>query len=61
MVRWVDPPGGWKYGFPKIWNGEGDIMDWLVQSGYPKREIDRLGVYFYLRQWPADNSATCSD
>ena len=61
MVRWVDPPGGWKYGFPKIWNGEGDIMDWLVQSEYPKRDIDRLGVYFYLRQWPADNSATCSD
>lgn len=48
---WVDPPSGWQYGFPKIFNGEGDIMEWLVDNGYPQKKIDQLGDNFYTRHW----------
>lgn len=51
LYRWVDPPSGWRYGFPKIWNGEGDLREWIISKGYPKREIDRMGDYFFIRQW----------
>lgn len=50
-LRWIDPPSGWKYGFPKLWDGNGDMREWMIQKGYPKREIDRLGEHFYVRQW----------
>jgi hypothetical protein len=50
----VDPPGGWRYGFPKAYDratdGD-DFMAWLVAQGYPQAEIDRMGDHFYVRQW----------
>jgi hypothetical protein len=55
MFRYVDPPSGWKYGFPKAWNGEGDMYEWLVEEGYPQSEIDKLGKYFYVRCWASDD------
>ena len=51
MVTWIDPPSGWKYGFPKTWDGKSNIMEWLVQNGYPKKEIDSLGNNFFYRAW----------
>lgn len=46
----VDPPSGWKYGFPKevkAYSAYGGIpmkMElWLVSQGYPQHEVD---------QWP---------
>jgi hypothetical protein len=51
MKQWIDPPSGWRYGFPKIWSGEGDVMEWLISQGYPQREIDSLGDYFFTRSW----------
>lgn len=53
MALWIDPPSGWRYGFPKIWNGQGDVLEWLIENGYPQKEIDRLGEQFYTRQWNA--------
>ena len=50
---WVDPPGGWKYGFPKIKLDDSDTLEWLVKHGYPKEEIDKLGKHFFTRQWEA--------
>ena len=50
---YVDPAEGWRYGFPKIWSGEGDVLTWLVAQGYPQREIDSLGDDFYTRHWAA--------
>lgn len=49
----IDPPSGWKYGFPKPYiNKEGlSLNEWLVKSGYPKEEIDSYGEYFYCRYW----------
>jgi hypothetical protein len=50
----VDPPGGWRYGFPRAYDrvtdGD-DFMAWLVEQGYPQAEIDRMGNHFYVRQW----------
>ena len=50
---WVDPPSGWQYDFPKIWNGEGDFNEWLVKNGYPKKIIEEMGEHFYVRSWYA--------
>jgi hypothetical protein len=52
---WVDPPSGWKYGFPKIWDSEqdGSMREWMLKCGYPQREIDSCGEHFYIRQWEA--------
>ena len=51
MKRWIDPPSGWRYGFPKLWNGQGNLNDWLIREGYPRKEIELLGEQFYVRQW----------
>lgn len=50
--RMIDPPSGWRYGFPK--QLPEDILDvhaWLISEGYPQSEIDSMGNYFYCRQW----------
>ena len=41
----IDPPNGWRYGFPKMLPlipKEGKnfrLKDWLIQEGYPPHEI----------------------
>jgi len=48
----IDPPSGWKYGFPKeLPKGTVNVNEWLVANGYPQKEIDDCGDYFYVRQW----------
>ena len=35
----IDPPEGWKFGFPKIFIGDVktlNILEWVVEQGYPK-------------------------
>jgi hypothetical protein len=60
MVRklWVDPPSGWRYGFPKLWDPEvnENCLEWLVAEGYPQKEIDKMGKHFYTRQWYDDEN-----
>ena len=51
-VIMIDPPSGWKYGFPKVLPEDRDMntfntKKWLVENGYPQREIDSCGDYFY--------------
>jgi hypothetical protein len=50
---YVDPPKGWLYGFPKIWdkNKDPDFYSWLILEGYPQKEIDKMGDFFYCRIW----------
>jgi hypothetical protein len=43
---YIDPPSGWKYGFPKKapdnlreMNGT-HVNDWLVDNGYPREEVE---------------------
>jgi hypothetical protein len=56
MKKWIDPPSGWKYGFPRVFDTEkdGNMREWLVANGYPQEEIEDLGEYFFVRQWLTD-------
>jgi hypothetical protein len=56
MKKWIDPPSGWKYGFPRVFDTEkdGGMHEWLVANGYPREEIEDLGKHFYVRQWLTD-------
>ena len=49
----IDPPSGWKYGFPKPIpeDRKKDSLVWLVEQGYPQELIDKLGEHFYCRYW----------
>ena len=51
-VKMIDPPSGWKYGFPKpIPEDVKDELKWLVENGYPQEEIDSCGKHFWCRYW----------
>ncbi len=59
-TRIIDPPSGWKYGFPKpIPDDIKDVIPWLVENGYPQEEIDKLGEHFYCRYWDSDTCPIC--
>ncbi len=47
---YVDPPEGWRYGFPKIYNKEkdGDMLEWLHRNGVPE-DVELA----YIRTWEA--------
>jgi hypothetical protein len=53
MKLWTDPPSGWKYGFPKVWDSElyPNFDSWLLREGYPWGLKESFGQYFYVRQW----------
>ena len=52
MTRMIDPPSGWRYGFPKpIPDSVIEVKVWLVENGYPQSEIDSCGEHFYCRYW----------
>ncbi len=46
MKIWVDPPSGWQYGFPKVYDEEvdGPMLEWLKKEGYPEEPT-------YIRSW----------
>ena len=50
----IDPPEGWRYGFPRIvpsyiLGDEKMLGRWLIKQGYPKKHID-LAIK-YSRYW----------
>ena len=48
----IDPPSGWMYGFPKaIPNDVKDFNKWLVENGYPQKELDRFESGVPCRFW----------
>jgi len=53
MVTYIDPPSGWRYGFPKVFPKEAHdrTLEWLVEEGYPQWEIDKMKKHFYCRYW----------
>ena len=53
---WVDPPEGWKYGFPAIYDPEtdGQLSDWVVRKGYPLLTIKEYGDAWAVRCWPVE-------
>ncbi len=49
----IDPPSGWKYGFPKSVTQEEyskikDFKAWCIANGYPKLEADSYGEHFHV-------------
>ena len=54
-VTIYDPPSGWKYGFPKkvpesVLKGKnGEFRQWLLDEGYPEKDIDFALIYG--RRW----------
>lgn len=37
----IDPPSGWKYGFPKeLPENVTDLRQWLIDNGYPETQVD---------------------
>ena len=53
---WVDPPEGWKFGFPAIYDPEkdGQMSDWIVRKGYPLLTIKEYGESWAVRCWPVE-------
>jgi len=51
MKYWVDPPSGWRYGFPKVWDSEHqpNVVGWLLLNGYPAKDVNF--ACGYLRMW----------
>ena len=49
----IDPPQGWKYGFPKDFDPYLDppLRQWLVEQGYPQELIEAAGSGFSVRTW----------
>ena len=55
MSKYIDPPSGWMYGFPKpIPEYISDIRAWLITNGYPEEEIESWGDNFTYRCWYDD-------
>ena len=58
QVEFVDPPSGWMYGFPKCFpypRPEGfDVLKWIIEQGYPQKEVDKFGDNFICRHWIDD-------
>lgn len=50
MMMWVDPPSGWRYGFPKIYKHDRSVKQWLIDNGYPENDVDWAAEY--IRCWP---------
>lgn len=52
-TKWVDPPSGWRYGFPRLYDPikeKGVSMeDFLIHHGYPEDEVDF--ALKHLRVW----------
>lgn len=50
MKTMIDPPRGWKYGFPKeLPDDIEDIRSWFIENGYPETEVDF--ALQYCRMW----------
>lgn len=52
MATIIDPPEGWRHGFPRrLTRREGQTLEeWLEEAGYPKVLIDQ-GMANHCRYW----------
>lgn len=47
---WVDPPTGWRYGFPDVYDGKMPFRKWIESKGYPMKDWDKWAKN-YVRVW----------
>lgn len=53
MIRMIDPPSGWRYGFPKqLPENVKDLRQWLIDEGYPEKDVDF--AMKHCRYWEQD-------
>ena len=52
----VDPPQGWRYGFPKVWDRREnpDCREWLIENGYP-RSLAEAGLPCTFTEVPGND------
>jgi hypothetical protein len=52
---WVDPPSGWRYGFPRLYDPakDGDMVEWMIANGYPET-LARQGLACTFTEWKED-------
>jgi hypothetical protein len=52
---WVDPPSGWRYGFPRLYDPatDGDMVEWMISNGYPET-LARQGLACTFTEWKED-------
>jgi hypothetical protein len=61
MKTMIDPPYGWRYGFPKALpddispDNPKQIRAWLLSEGYPERDVDF--AMSYCRFWEQDENS----
>lgn len=51
-VTMIDPPTGWRYGFPKVFDHNPDYEtfgNWLIRNGYPESYVELATQY--SRYW----------
>lgn len=53
----IDPPNGWKYGFPMKFDMEkdGNLNEWLVSKGYPQSMVDIFDGIVPCRYWSEED------
>ena len=56
MAFMIDPPSGWKYGFPKKWDIRKTLEQMLLDAGYPESETQF--ALKYMRMWQEPEGAT---
>lgn len=55
IVKYVDPPEGWRYGFPKSLPDDVENVEvWLIENGYPETVMQSYGDHFHVRHWQVD-------
>lgn len=49
MKYWVDPPEGWRWGFPKVWDEEvdGTMEEFLKKNNYPDVDASWIRMWEY--------------
>jgi len=53
MITFVDPPEGWRYGFPKPYphgNDYSKLREWFLSEGYPEKDIELALKYSWYRE-----------
>ena len=51
----IDPPSGWRYGFPRVYDEaqDGPMDQFLLANGYPAKDVEF--ALQYMRVWPAED------
>ncbi len=55
IVKMIDPPSGWRYGFPRVLPDDvTDLRAWYIKCGYPEKDVDF--AMEYSRSWFEDRA-----